>query len=90
MKHLEVSIYGRVQGVSFRFNVKRKAEELGLSGWVKNMSNGSVYMEVEGDKDDLLDILNWCHKGPLFAKVERVDYEFSSRLKGFKNFKINY
>ncbi len=90
MKHLEVSIYGRVQGVSFRFSAKRKAEKLGVCGWIKNMSDGSVYIEAEGDNDDLVDILNWCYKGPLFAKVEKVNYEISTRLKGFKNFKINY
>lgn len=90
MKHLEVSIYGRVQGVSFRLNTKRKARELGLLGWVENMSDGSVYMEVEGDKEKLLKILNWCQKGPFFAKVDRVEHKFSSELKGFKNFEINY
>ncbi|MCD4694414.1 acylphosphatase [bacterium] len=90
MEHLDVLIYGRVQGVSFRFSIKRKAKKLGLFGWVENRQDGSVYIEVEGNKNDLMNILDWCHRGPFFAKVDKVNYEFRFELKGFKNFEIKY
>jgi acylphosphatase len=90
MKNLKVSIYGRVQGVSFRFKTKKKALELNVFGFVKNNSDGSVYLEAEGEYDNLIKLLEWCHEGPSLARVDRVEHEFSPKLKKFKNFEIKF
>lgn len=89
MKHLNIKIFGRVQGVGFRFNTKKKASDLGLKGFVKNENDGSVYIEAEGDEELLGKFVSWCEKGPSFAKVKRIEKE-EGELQNFKDFKIVY
>ena len=71
--HWNLVVRGRVQGVGFRANARAKAFSLGLTGFVKNLSDGSVYMELEGDLSSLSEMHQWCRKGPAFARVESVD-----------------
>lgn len=61
-----------MQGVFFRVSAKRKADELGLTGYVRNEADGSVYIEAEGPEADLNLFRDWCHRGPSGAKVDRV------------------
>ena len=71
-KNIQISISGRVQGVGFRYSALHKARELGIRGYVKNMYDGSVFIEAEGDPVSLDHFLIWCHKGPSFARVHQV------------------
>ncbi len=80
-------IYGKVQGVWFRASTKRKADELGLFGIVRNEKEGSVYVEVQGAKAALNDFENWCWKGPELAQVEKVIVE-EMEEKHFLSFEI--
>ncbi|MFT5264571.1 MAG: acylphosphatase [Polaribacter sp.] len=68
-------VYGKVQGVWFRASTKRKADELGLVGMVKNEKDGSVYVEVQGTEAALNDFRTWCSVGPELAQVEKVIIE---------------
>lgn len=74
----------------FRDSSRRKAKKLGLKGFVRNEDDGTVYIEAEGEKDALKRFLEWCHKGPWLAKVEKVDYQFTSEIKNFPDFAIEY
>ncbi len=85
--HLRIKIFGEVQGVSFRFYAAEKANESGVRGFVKNMPDGTVYAEAEGEPGALQDFLTWCHKGPEFARVERVEVE-QGQVKNFSGFRI--
>jgi acylphosphatase len=88
MKALSVQIFGKVQGVWFRVSTQKEADKLGLKGFVRNESDGSVYIEVEGADSKLGNFISWCRKGPQFSKV--VDckiYEISPQ--GFHNFAIH-
>ena len=85
-----MTIYGRVQGVFFRENTKNKAQELGVVGKVKNQPNGSVYVDAEGEEDKLQELIDWCHHGPEAARVDEVDYEFQSDLKGYDSFEVEF
>lgn len=76
IKRLKIKVFGRVQGVFFRHSTRREAEELGLSGFVRNEPDGSVYLEAEGEEEQIQKFLGWCRKGPLLAKVEKIDFEF--------------
>lgn len=73
--HLNITVKGKVQGVWFRASTHDKALELGLSGMVMNQSDGSVYLEAEGTKEQLDSLLSWCHLGPERAEVISVDVE---------------
>jgi len=65
-------VYGRVQGVGFRFFVWRRAETLGLEGWVRNRWDGSVEVVAAGDQGQLESFLEQLRAGPRFARVDRV------------------
>jgi acylphosphatase len=83
---VQILIYGEVQGVFFRSNAQSEALSLGLSGWVKNNSDGTVELLAEGDIETLKKLLEWCRKGPGGAKVEKVEETWgmaSGDLSGF-------
>jgi acylphosphatase len=67
-----VVISGRVQGVWFRASTKEKADELGLTGWVKNTARGDVEAVFEGEEEVVRAMLDWCWRGPPLAKVTTV------------------
>ena len=67
-----IFFYGRVQGVGFRYYAVQKANQLGLSGWVKNLYDGSVEMEVEG-QEELIDQLIIFLQNRTYIWIERID-----------------
>lgn len=88
MKHLNINVYGLVQGVFFRASAKEEADKLNLTGFAKNMPDGSVYVEAEGEENNLEKLIKWCNKGPLMAQVDEVEVSEGS-LKDFKEFRIS-
>ena len=89
MKRAYVRIYGRVQGVWFRANTKEMADKLGLKGWVRNMPDGSVEAVFEGDDENVEKAIEWCHRGPPLARVDRVEVEYEEP-QGETEFRIRY
>ncbi|MBC8321720.1 MAG: acylphosphatase [Bacteroidetes bacterium] len=71
-----IKVYGKVQGVGFRFYTNKKAVELGILGYVQNKPDGSVYIEAQGDEIDLLTFIDWCNIGPQWARVSNVESQF--------------
>ncbi len=69
LKAVIIQVFGRVQGVGFRFYTEQKAKELNIAGFVQNKGDGSVYIEAEGNADDLDAFVDWCKTGPRWAKV---------------------
>lgn len=89
LKHLNIKITGQVQGVSFRYYAQEKAQKLGLTGFVYNEPDNSVYIEAEGKEENLEKFLQWCKQGPGFAKVEKVNIQ-DGKLKNFNDFFVKY
>ena len=87
MKHLNITIKGKVQRVGFRFCTMETAYKYGIKGVVMNKDDGSIYIEAEGESEAIEDFLTWCRIGPLGAKVEEVTY-VEDELKGFTSFEI--
>lgn len=86
MKAYKVRVEGRVQGVCFRHYTHEKANELGISGWVRNCSDGSVEALICGDDDQLNTMLAWLRHGPSSASVAQTTVEticLESELQGF-------
>lgn len=75
IKSFEIKVFGRVQGVGFRFYTKKKASELGLKGSVQNKADGSVYIEVEGQEEAVEQFIIWCNNGPQWARVSKVQMQ---------------
>ena len=86
-KRVRVKVNGRVQGVFFRANTEKQAKSLGLTGWVKNTDDG-VEVLVEGDDKKIQELIDWCHKGPMFAKVVSVDVKEEKFADEFDEFVI--
>ena len=68
----KIFVTGHVQGVGFRWRASKEARNLDIKGFVKNLSNGSVYIEAEGTTDQLNSFVEWCREGPGFGFVESV------------------
>lgn len=87
-KHFNIGIFGRVQGIFFRATTKEQADKLGIVGFAQNQPDGSVYIEVEGEKNKLDKFLKWCYKGPSMAEVEKVEIS-EDKLKNFSQFDVD-
>ncbi len=72
MRRARAIVTGRVQGVSFRATTCSEARRLGVAGWVRNLPDGSVELEAEGDDDRVAALLVWCEHGPPGARVVNV------------------
>jgi acylphosphatase len=70
---VDVTVTGRVQGVSFRYYTADEAARLGVAGWVSNEPDGTVAGHFEGDAHAVDALVDWCRTGPRLARVERVD-----------------
>jgi len=87
MKHLNIKVHGKVQGVYFRDSTKMVADQLGVKGWIRNESDGSIYIEAEGDDWILDNFLDWCEEGTERAEVQLVE-KAESEMQRFQNFII--
>jgi acylphosphatase len=85
-KRARVLVAGRVQGVSFRDATRSQAEQLGLSGWVRNTQDGQVEAVFEGVPETVQQMIEWCKSGPSSADVEdvSVENEQPENLSGFE------
>jgi len=85
-----VIIEGRVQGVFFRQHTQEMAHDLGLTGWVKNRSDGTVEALFHGERGRIDQIIQWCHRGPSQARVKKVTVEWEVPSGDFQDFLITY
>jgi acylphosphatase len=82
-----VIVHGRVQGVFFRDTARRMAQSRGVSGWVRNTSQGTVEAAFEGDPEAVESMIRWSHQGPRGAAVERVEVA-EEEPEGLTEFRI--
>lgn len=86
MKTISITISGKVQGVFFRQSTQEKAGSLGISGTVRNLPNGDVQVIATGNKEQLDQLILWCHSGPSRAQVAKVVVEevLPENFSGFR------
>ena len=82
-----IHVIGRVQGVSFRASTKTKADELNIKGLVRNETDGSVFIEAEGETEVMTRFIAWCKEGPPRAVVQHVDVR-ETDVTGFTEFTV--
>jgi acylphosphatase len=88
VKSLTIKIYGDVQGVGFRDAAYWTARKMHVAGFVMNDPDGAVYIEAEGEEVALNDFLTWCKKGPVTARVGRVETKWFDTAGTFTGFRI--
>ncbi|HIJ19734.1 MAG TPA: acylphosphatase [Deltaproteobacteria bacterium] len=81
-------VKGCVQGVWFRETTRREAVSLGISGWVRNLSDGTVEVLAEGGEDGMAEFVSWCHKGPSSANVNQIIKKEEEWRNEFSSFEI--
>jgi acylphosphatase len=87
-KHILVK--GKVQGVFFRKYVRQKANDLDITGWVKNTEQGNVEIFAQANKDAIEKLIAWCWQGPPKANVEDIEIKDAAMDKSINNFSIEY
>jgi acylphosphatase len=89
-KRVHVFVSGEVQGVYYRATTRDEARERGVTGWVKNLDDGRVEAVFEGGKEDVEDMVEFCHEGSSAARVSDVEVEWGEATGGFDGFGIRY
>jgi acylphosphatase len=87
---LQAVVHGRVQGVNFRYYTRQQARQLGVTGYVRNLWDGTVRVVAEGTRRNVTRFLNWLHKGPSMAVVEKVDVQWLPYTGEFQRFEVRY
>ncbi len=87
--HKNITVYGLVQGVGFRFSARDAARKFAIRGFVKNLPGGSVYIEAEGPEGNMSQFIDWCWRGPLHSNVDNVELT-DGEIKNFSSFDITY
>jgi len=85
--HLEIA--GEVQGVGFRVGLYREAQRRDVTGWVRNRSDGRVEALLQGAREDLEVLEEWCRRGPRYARVEAVEARWEPRGAKCPSFEID-
>lgn len=83
-----LKIRGRVQGVYYRYSMVREAQNLGLTGWVRNLEDGSVEAVAEGERVNIEALIAWSRQGPAGARVDGVDVQWQSADESFSGFVV--
>ncbi len=89
MIHKIIQVFGIVQGVGYRYSAKQKAQSLGIKGYVKNMYDGSVFIEAEGTIESLNEFIYWCNHGCSHSRVSEIEVK-EGDVKNYKFFDIKY
>ena len=85
---MNLVVMGKVQGVFFRASTLEQAQGLNLTGWVQNLSDGTVEVVAEGPKYALERLIEWCHTGPPAAEVEHVSVRWGTCDGAYRTFRI--
>ena len=90
-KLLKIKIHGHVQGVGFRYEAEKMAKHLGLVGFARNERDHTVYIEAQGERENLERFLHWAEKhGSPRAKIGKVEYKYSNNLENYQTFEVIY
>jgi acylphosphatase len=85
-----VYIFGRVQGVFFRSEIRRKARQLKVNGWVRNLPDDQVEAIFEGEEKDVKRLVEFCKVGPYGAIVEKTKVELGKHIGEFRDFQVTW
>jgi acylphosphatase len=87
---IHIFVSGKVQGVNFRAEIKKKADKYSVSGFAKNLLDGQVEIVLEGERVKVLEVIGWLGKGPQISKISRYEQKWEMFINEFKGkeFKI--
>ena len=84
-----VLIEGRLQGINFRYQAQRQAQKLGLVGFVRHLSDGRIEIEMQGEKDQVDKMLDWCQQEPHSSQIRSILFRYDEEpSRGYNDFSI--
>jgi acylphosphatase len=89
-RRVRIHVRGIVQGVAYRASTRHEARSRGLTGWVKNLADGSVLLEAQGPAEEIAKLEAWCRRGPPAAEVEACEVEEREVVEGERGFEIAF
>ena len=90
MKAFKATVSGKVQGVWFRDSTRKEAAKLNVVGWVKNMPDGTVYLEAEGEEEQLNQLEKWLYVGSPMSQVNRIEVEWIEPTGEYSTFEMKF
>ena len=87
-KLARILIEGRLQGMHFRLKTEEKARQLGLTGFVRVLSDGRIEIEAQGQKDELEALLAWCQEEPHSSQIKSILYRYDEIIKPYSGFSV--
>ena len=90
IKRIHAVVHGRVQGVFFRETTCQEARKLGLSGWVRNLADGTVETEFQGEEEGVGRMLDWLPQGSSLSRVTRVENREEDPVSGESDFVVTW
>lgn len=90
MKTVRMKVYGKVQGVGFRYYTLRQANKLGVKGWVRNARDGTVEIVAQGDPASLQKLAAAVKQGSPASEVKRIHVEETDGMKRYSSFQVKY
>ena len=87
---VQIVVSGMVQGVGFRYFTLRRAQKMGLGGYVKNLPDGQVLCEAEGEPGLLMELIRELRIGPSFSDVRDLDVQWFDEFKDYQNFQVRF
>lgn len=88
MNGVELTVFGHVHGVGFRYFIYSHATSLGLTGYVRNNPNGSVFIVAEGDENDIKQLIDFAMQGPARSAVHEKKIKYTTHSGIYSNFVI--
>lgn len=76
MKRVRILIEGKLQGANFRYHTQQEAQKLGLAGFVRNLSDGRIEIDAQGDEASVDKMLAWCQEGPQSAQLKSILFRY--------------
>ena len=90
MKAFKATVSGKVQGVWFRDSTRKEAVKLNVVGWVMNKPEGTVYLEAEGEEEQLNQLIKWLKVGSRYSRVDDVEIEWVEPIGSYSTFEMRY
>ncbi len=77
---MRILIEGRLQAMNFRFQTQKQAQNLGLTGFIRTLSDGRIEIEAQGDQDQVEKLLAWCQEEPHSSQIKSILYRFEQNV----------
>lgn len=86
--HMRILIDGRLQGSNFRYHTQQQAKDLGLSGFVRTLSDGRIEIDIQGNKSQVENMLEWCQEEPHGSQIKTILYRYDEPIERGSDFVV--